>query len=339
MKNIIKLIPAALALFVLTGCSSDDSANTANESEASSAEKLFVTMEEPQEEDAQEGSTRSFLSRDLKIRMYDTDDELQVYDVDMFRYDFYQFGWNDESHQKGVFTRFNNPSFLKKDPTWALYPSSAVEHGFWNLDKESGETTVNAVMRIGLDEEGHAAPIVYHGTYQASDTEHKTPLYIETAPRWGKVTLNGTALNTSLSYLTGLLRLQLTDVPAGNVQLRIQMVKGTEPLYITGEFTAVIALNDEQIPGAALTADSYGVGTGTTEIIVDLSQDKGDLQGADLTKAVVFVPLVTTSEAVDIVASVSYNGGTTWKEIKRLQDKTVQRAKVYGGSEEVSLAE
>ena len=338
MKNIIKVFPFALAFFAFAGCSSDESVNAAGDPQASpaSTSQLFVTMEEPQEE---YGTTRSFLSRDLKIRMYNTDDELQVYDVDMFRYDFYQFGWNDESHQKGVFTRFNDPSFLKKDPTWALYPSSAVEHGFWNLDKESGETTVNAVMRIGLDEEGHAAPIVYYGSYQASDTEHKTPLYIETAPRWGKVTLNGTALNTSLSYLTGLLRLQLTDVPAGNVQLRIQMVKGTEPLYITGEFTAVIALNDEQIPGAALTADSYGVGTGSTEIIVDLSQDKGDLQGADLTKAVVFVPLVTTSEAVDIVASVSYNGGANWKEIKRLQDKTVQRAKVYGGSEEVSLAE
>lgn len=333
--KLLKKISIAAAILCVAGCSSDDSVNTKSEAPASSADKLFVTMEEPQwEEDA--ATTRSFLSRDLKTRMYNTADELQVYDPDMFRYDFYQFGWSDDSHQKGVFTRSNNPSFLKKDPTWALYPLSAVEHGFWKLDK-SGETTINAVMRIGVNEEGKADSIAYDGTYQASDTEHSKPLYIETAPRWGKVTLNGTALNTSLSFLTGLLRLQLANVPASNTLLRIQMLKGTEPLHITGQFTAVLAINDEKQPGATLKADSYSEGTGATEMIVNLSKASADLQGADRKKAVVFVPLVTTSEPVDIVVSASTDGGLTYSEIIRLKDKTVARAKVYGNSAEYSF--
>ena len=337
MKNIIKAFPFALAFLAFAGCSSDEGVNAAGDSQASSASasQLFVTMEEPQEED---GTTRSFLSRDLKTRMYDTDDELLVYDVDMFRYDFYRFGWNDESHQKGVFTRLNDPSFLTKDPTWALFPSSAVDHGFWNLDKQSGETSVNAVIRIGLDEEGNAAPIIYHGTYQASDTEHSKPLYAENAPRWGKVTLNGTALNTSLSYLTALLRVQLAGVPAGADHLRIQMFKGSEPLYISGEFTAVLAINDVKQPGASLKADSYSKGSGDTQLIVDLTQASDDLQGTDKTKAVVFVPLVTTAEPVDIVVSASNDGGSTYSEIIRLKDKTVQRAKVYGNTTEYDFA-
>ena len=334
MKNIIIAFPFALALFAFAGCSSDDSMSVKSESLAPSADKLFVTMEEPQwEEDA--AMTRSFLSRDLKIRMYNTSDELQVYDPDMFRYDFYQFGWSDDSQQKGVFTRSNPKSFLKKDPTWALYPLSAVEHGFWKLDK-SGDTSVSAVMRIGVDEEGQAEPIVYDGTYQASDTEHSKPLYIETAPRWGKVTLNGTALNTSLNFLTGLLRVQLANVP-DNTLLRVQMFKGTEPLHITGQFTAVLAINDEKQPGATLKADSYSEGTGATEMIIDLSNASADLQGADRKKAVVFVPLVTTTEPVDIVVSASTNKGSTYSEIIRLKDKTVTRAKVYGNSQEYTF--
>lgn len=334
--KLFKQMSIAAAVLCATGCSSDDSMNAAREALASSAGKLFVTMEEQQlEEDA--ATTRSFLSCDLKTRMYNTADELQVYDPDMFRYDFYQFGWSDDSHQKGVFTRSNNPSFLKKDPTWALYPLSAVENGFWKLDKETGKAVVGAVMRIGVDEEGKADSIVYESTYQASDTEHNKPLYTETAPRWGKVTLNGNVLNTSLSFLTGLLRLQLADVPASKTLLRIQMLKGTEPQHITGQFTTVLAVDNEKQPGASLAADSYSEGTGATEMIVDLRKAPADLTGADRKKAVVFVPLVTTTEPVDIVVSASTNNGKKYTEIIRLKDKTISRAKVYGNSKEYTF--
>ena len=317
----------------MTACSNDEQTPD-NGTPVLNGSDLIVTTESLVEGD---GMTRSYLSRDMQSRIYSVDDELRVYDNDLWRYDIYKFKWNDESQKSGVFSRSNPTTNLTSDAKWALYPKAGVVRGTWDFDLETGIAETVAWMRIGIDEEGNPSPLVYDGTYSASDTTHGKALFKDIVPRWGEVTAtgNGSTLVTHLSYLTGILRLQLAGTPAHADHVKVQLFEGgTTPLYITGVFKAVLAVDDEKQTDACLATSSHQDGTGSTEIVIDLSQASSDLEGNDASKSVLFVPLVTTATAVDIVVSASSDGGQTYTEFKRFQNKTIQRAKIYGNSQE-----
>lgn len=322
-------MPLALGMVMLTGCS-----NESNEEIIPAAKDfstLYVTTEELQAED---GLTRSYLSRDFSIHMYTPADEMRVYDNILHKYDPYKFYWNDESQQKGVFKRKIKTSYIEA-AQWALYPRNDVT-GHWDLD-ETGDAVTIAEVRIGADEKGNLLPIVYDGTYQASDASKTKPLFTDFLPRWGQVaeTADGTSLETHLSYLTGVLRLQLAGIAGHADHLKVQMLEGMTPLNIAGSFNTILTRNDVKQIDACVEIDNHREKTGGDHIIIDLTQASGDLQGADASKAVVFVPLVTTpGKKVDIVVSYSNDGGTTYTEFKRFKNKTIQRAKVYGNSVE-----
>lgn len=322
---------------MLTSCSDDSSIEGTNPAEKDFS-TLYVTTEELQAED---GLTRSYLSRDFSTHMYTPADEMRVYDNELHMYDLYKFYWNDESQQKGVFKRKRETSYIEA-AQWALYPSSDMAGGHWELNETTGDAETIAEIRIGADKNGNILPIVYDGTYQASDVSKTKPLFTDFLPRWGQVaeTADGTSLETHLSYLTGVLRLQLAGITGHADHLKVQMLEGTTPLNIAGSFMAILTRNDVKQTDACLEIDSYKKNSGGDHIIVDLTQVSGDLQGDDASKAVVFVPLVTTpGKTVDIVASYSNDGGTTYTEFKRFKNKTIARAKVYGNSSEYSFAE
>ena len=294
---------------------------------------LYVTTEALQTE---EGLTRSYLSRDFSTHMYTPADEMRVYDNELHMYDLYKFNWNDETQQKGVFKRKSKTSYIEA-AQWALYPNSDVAGGHWERNETTGDAETLAEIRIGVDKNGNILPIVYDGTYQASDASKTKPLFTDFLPRWGQVaeTADGTSLETHLSYLTGVLRLQLAGITGHADHLKVQMLEGTTPLNIAGNFMAILTRNDVKQTDACLEIDSYKKNSGGDHIIVDLTQASGDLQGEDASKAVVFVPLVTTpGKTVDIVVSASKDGGGTYTEFKRFKNKTIQRAKVYGNSVE-----
>lgn len=321
---------------MLTGCS-----NESNEEiipVAKDFSTLYVTTEELQAED---GLTRSYLSRDFSTHMYTPADEMRVYDNELHMYDLYKFNWNDESQLKGVFKRKSKTSFIEA-AQWALYPKSDVAGGHWERNEVTGDPETIAEIRIGTDQNGNILPIVFDGTYQASDASKTKPLFTDFLPRWGQVaeTADGTALETHLNYLTGVLRLQLAGITGHADHLKVQMLEGTTPLNIAGSFNAILTRNDVKQTDASLEVDSYKNNSGGDHIIVDLTQTSGDLQGADASKAVVFVPLVTTpGKTVDIVVSYSNDGGTTYMEFKRFKNKTIARGRVYGNSSEYNFAE
>ena len=320
---------------MLTGCS-----NESNEEimpAAKDLSTLYVTSDELQTED---GLTRSLMSRDFTIHMYTEGDEMRVYDNILHKYDIYKFNWNDESQQKGVFKRKTKTSYIEA-AQWALYPKNDVT-GHWDLEETTGDAVTIAEVRIAADEKGNIQPIVFDGTYQASDASKTKPLFTDFLPRWGQVaeTADGTSLETHLSYLTGVLRLQLAGITGHADHLKVQMLEGTTPLNIAGSFNAILTRNDVKQIDACVEIDTHREKTGGDHIIVDLTQASGDLQGADASKAVVFVPLVTTpGKTVDIVVSYSNDGGTTYKEFKRFKNKTIARGRVYGNSSEYNFAE
>ena len=338
MRKVFATAFVSLGLLTFTSCSNDDTDTTG--SSRFGEGDLIVTVEEPQEETAV--GTRSYLSRDMQTRLYVTLDEMRVYDNALHKYDIYKFNWNDESHKAGVFTRSNKNSFIT-EAKWALYQKSDVSGGHWDLDEETADTKTFASMYVAANKAGDLVPIIYDGIYQESGTGEKIVVFKDFLPRWGEVSkINGReALETHLSYLTGILRLQLAGMAGHADHLKVQMLEGgTTPLNIAGEFKTTLAINDVKQVDASLAIDTYVDNSGGDHIIIDLSQPSADLEGDDRTKAVVYVPLVTTpGKTVDIVVSASNDGGTTYTEFKRFKNKTIQRGKVYGNSVEYDFTE
>lgn len=338
MRKVFATAFVSLGLLTFVSCSNDDADSIGTNRLVEG--DLIVTVEEPQEETPV--GTRSYLSRDMQTRMYVTLDEMRVYDNDLHKYDIYKFNWNDESKKAGVFKRSNKTTFIT-EAKWALYQKADVSGGHWELDEVTADSRTIASMYVAANKGGDIVPIIYDGTYQESGTGEKIIVYKDFLPRWGEVSkINGSeALETHLSYLTGILRLQLAGMSGHADHLKVQMLEGgTTPLNIAGEFKTILAINEVKQADACLAVDTYMDNSGGDHIIVDLSQPSADLEGADQTKAVVYVPLVTTpGKTVDIVVSASNDDGTTYTEFKRFKNKTIQRGKVYGNSVEYDFTE
>ena len=179
-------------------------------------------------------------------------------------------------------------------------------------------------FRIGSDSETYA----YSTARKNGST---TALFYDMLPRWGQVssTNDSEALQTSLKFLTGVLRLQLANTAGKADLLKVQMMDGTKALDIKGIFIAKVSDDNVIQPDASLAQSTYKNRSGGNELLVDLTGATGSI--------VVYVPLVTTTVPVDIVVSASNDGGTTWTEFKRFKNKTVTRGKVYGNATEYSF--
>lgn len=228
-----------------------------------------------------------------------------------------------------MFGRVHETSFIQ-EAKWAIYPKNDVSSGNWGMDEKTGDTYIAAWMRIcTVLDDAVDNPVPYQVPLKFSQVliDDIKAVYADRLPRWGQVTAvdGGNKLTTNLSYLTGVLRLQLAGTQGKAGLLKIQMLHGDQALPIAGEFKAKLSINNvKQV--AELATESYTQGSGSDHIIVDLSEATGSI--------VVYVPLVTTKVPVDIVASASNDGGQTWTEFKRFKDKTVKRGKVYGNSME-----
>ena len=341
MKKYFKLVPAALALMAMTSCSNDLFTNEAPTAQVPQEGDLVVENE-TLEWDADKASTRSYLSADLKVRMYTTNDAIKAFDDELNKYDIYAFSWNDPSAETaGVFRRHNTATNLDGEPRWAIYPDVDGQEGHWNYNKETNNTLVTLSSTL----QGEYYP---DGTYQKSDTKFENPLYKDILPRWGEVTATegGSALNTSLKYLTGVLRLQLNGAPDYANAATVEVYDGTTPLKINGEFTTTLAINDVMQTAEFAAGDAPL--TGEDKIYVGIPAST-DLKGVDAMKSVVFIPLPTTNHSVDIV--VNYYKGTfnadgsiikaslvTPLKTEKFGNKTIKRAKVYGHTTALNFA-
>ena len=240
MKTINTLFTFAIGLLILTNCSSEEPEIANGGQMAQDDMCLYVTIDELQEDDGT--NTRSYLSRDLKTHLWITDDEMRVYDNDLHRYDIYKFGYNDNSNNIGIFRRTNPKSNINNLASWALYPKESVHSGHWDLDEDSEQSFTTAWILVCADKDGNLQPLEYT-QYTAQQT-----LFADRLPRWGQVTQvnGGEGLNTNLSFLTGVLRLQLVGTAGKADHLKVQMLKAGKPFNIAGRFRTTLAINDEK---------------------------------------------------------------------------------------------
>ena len=309
---------AATLLLTMAGCSNSETAD--NSLNGLTSGDMIVTLEELTS-DEEDGVTRSFMSRDVMSHLWVEDDIMRVYDPFMIRYDFYKFGYKDESHLTGVFTRVEEESrYPEKTPSFTLFANQDIEGGYFKRDLVTDEPYLYCKFYVAVDTM----------KWESCQSNGKS-YFTDWLPRWGQVTQvdgNG-VLHASLKFLTGVLRLQLANTAGKADLLKIQMFKDNTALNIAGIFTANLFENETILTNASLAQDTYKRRSGGTDMFVDLTGATGSV--------VVFVPLVTTTVPVDIVVSASNDEGQTWTEFKRFKNKTVKRGIVYGNANEYAF--
>ena len=320
MKHLKSIFTFALCILALVACSNDET-EADNNLQGLKSGDMIVTLEELTSDEEEDGLTRSFMSRDMKNHLWVEDDEMRVYDEDMFFYDIYKFGYKDESHLTGVFTRVEEESrYPEKTPSFTLFANQDIEGGYFKRDLVTDEPYLYCKFYVAVDTM----------KWESCQSNGKS-YFTDWLPRWGQVTQvdgNG-VLHASLKFLTGVLRLQLANTAGKADLLKIQMFKDNTALNIAGIFTANLFENETILTNASLAQDTYKRRSGGTDMFVDLTGATGSV--------VVFVPLVTTTVPVDIVVSASNDKGQTWTEFKRFKNKTVKRGIVYGNANEYAF--
>lgn len=325
MKHLNRIFTFGFCLLALAGCSSDE-AGADNGLDGLKSGDMVVTLEQLTS-DEDDDVTRSFMSRDMQSHLWVEMDEMRVYDPNMIRYDVYKFDYKDETRQTGVFKRIWEKSNYTEEPTFALFSNQDVEGGYFERDRTTQEPFLTAKYMICSDDEGNPVPMTWESCQSGSKV-----YFTDWLPRWGQVTkVDGSGvLYTSMKFLTGVLRLQLANTAGKADLLKVQMLQGgTTPLNISGIFAAKLSVNGSVQPNTSLTQDSSKSWSSSTDLLVDLTGATGSI--------VVYVPLVTTTVPVDIVASASNDNGQTWTEFKRFKNKTVARGKVYGNANEYAF--
>ena len=363
MKKFAKFIPVALGLLALTSCSND---NLFGEQSSDAVQlkdgDMLVSVAEPKEDG--EAFTRGYTSRDMKSRRwYSGVDKLSAYGQQFGAYDTYMFkqGIGDAY---GQFEIVSNPSYVK-EPMWALFPQDQIKNGKWTLI--SGLYNSTATVDVVIPQK-----ITYDAAYDAAHyATNKEPYYLDNLPRWGKITKtnDGKKLETELSWMTGILRIQLAGAPRYSNGIRVQLFENgdpTKPIRLNSAsaakpyWTVKIAQNDEPIPGACVEFDGTDY--------ADYSLYEGQVDGAlyveipnlekltaeDRQRAVIYLPLpVTPKKQVDIVVSAwdyatagGYWNGVVdpsatpwaWKTYGVYKNKTIKNGYVYGNKSEYNLA-
>lgn len=216
MKKFFKLIPAALAVVALASCSNDELFGEKAEVVQKVKDGLTVQVE-----DLDGASTRqanaAFNGHGV---VWEEGDQINVYDNKLTMYDEYKFV-KDEKKFKGV----NEEGATRISSTqYALFPADRVDYAGW-----ASEGT-KAVMRI---------PEVIFYDEESEFGSGKNYAYVSNLPMWGTASGSYPEAEVSLHYLTGVLRLNITNAFAK--EANFIKIESQDDQPISGAFQAFLS--------------------------------------------------------------------------------------------------
>ena len=231
MKGILKLFPAALAVFALASCSNDQLLNLDGETTtAIEAGDLTVSFD-PIEEDSPVAGTRAMRTATPSGLTFEDGDKVNVYDADLYKHDVYKFV---SGTPKGKF-EVDGTQRIKENAQYALFPAESVARGYWDHDMD----IVKAEFRI--------RPIFEYDP--TCETKIGDEVYYKyELPSAGKAEWNAAENRVDVKNfraLTGILQLNLTDALNNANWIRIHSTK-----KISGTF--VVELDKENWSNIAL---------------------------------------------------------------------------------------
>jgi hypothetical protein len=323
MKGFFKLTTAALALVAMASCSNDEfltNGQTAADAQAEGA--LQVEMEQ-----LIDGVTTraAYVPNGAANQLWwQNGDVIIVSDETLLQNDTYEF-----SEKRKIFE--NNSKDLVKTPAFAF--TDDWKWGQCTINDKYWDTTKDQVIVL-YDINGAHSDV---DNDIASSKGNKVKAYEFSLPMWGKATKSDAGVSVNMKYLTGVLRVQMEQLPSWWSRVRIRAYKDqatANPANITGTFKAVISEEDEidenaqlVLPTAAeISAGGYTYGNTIainfndwdSEALVDLRANGG----------YVYIPLIAQSYGAILFEYWDPNTAT-WKLYKKTKPVDVKRGVVY----------
>ena len=233
MKRIFKFIPAALAVVALSSCSNDDLFGS-REGNLSQKNTLKVTVQQINDGDI----TRAANFGDGNGMVWQDDDQITVYDDQLFIYDPYKYNATAKA-----FVLDEDEMELIDEPAYALFPTAYFaedESTNWEraTDRVWVKANIPAQMKYGAPSDDATAdgdPYV---------TANGKTAYVSLLPMWGTASKNGETTEATMQYMTAIIKVQLTNA-MGNVNYLyvrgFKDIAGTQYAQLNGDFKAYLS--------------------------------------------------------------------------------------------------
>lgn len=283
MRKVFRFAMVALAAAAFAGCSNEDLFDGNGNLSSQGKGGIQVEVEELMDP----LTTRAALTSGNKL-YWQTSDTIRVYDDNLFKYARYYF---------------NGSSFVKKDgdnavklPKFALF-GDTITNTNWAIDDQRTVATyvIPTSWKWAEDE-------------TVVGDEGQTLAYQSNLPMWGTAEKDetGDGVKVKLNYLTGVLRVDLKNVPDNAIALKVEGWTDDEAsvrAQMSGKFTAVLADENSSIVDAAelIPADETVPADLKWEagVFADVKKKLGsknaivvDIKAAKKSTTTVFIPLI-----------------------------------------------
>ena len=322
MKGFFKLTTAALALVAMASCSNDDFLTNGQAAADAQAEgALQVEMEQ-----LIDGVTTraAYVPNGTANQLWWQDgDVIIVSDETLMQNDTYEFSW-----KRSIFE--NNSKDLVKTPAFAFADNIAgawIYDKFWDTDKDQ------VIVRYGIS----SSAVSGVDNDIASTKGNPVKAYEFALPMWGTATKTDAGVAVSMKYLTGVLRVQMAQLPADWGQIRVRGFEDqacTNPAKMTGVFKAVISEEDEIDENAQLVvptpaeiaAEGFIYGN---EIYVNFEDyDAEALANIRANGGYVYLPVIAQKYGAFMFEYYDSKLGD-WKLYKKTKPTEIKRGTVY----------
>lgn len=259
MRNLFKLTTAAFVIASMASCSTDDFFGSSAENTVKKG--VYVTVEDMTDEQT---TRAAFDPNDGNTLYWQADDELQVFDGSLQKYDIYEFT------EDNLFANKKTKSNIES-VQYALF-GDVKAHG-WDYDTDG----VTADFNIPNEWEWAEAEV----------GENEVEAYESKLPMWGPAQEDAElGIKAKLYFLTSILKVNLENVPGNATWIGVEAytdLSGSTEAKLTGTFRAQVATGDQKATDAKLVpidGEAYG-----GKIYVNV-------ENASRNKSVLYIPII-----------------------------------------------
>lgn len=232
MKSIMKFIPAALALLTFASCSSDDLFGDSNKV----SYKKALTAEITQLDD--DYTRAGMVEKGTKaVQVWNEGDALLAYSEFLAQFDKLE----QASGKDFTAADFVNKTNRNEELKWVGYP-------YENIKKIYRDTQDDAAKCVKVE-----VVINDEYTYGEKDLGTSGVAYVNKLPMWGSIE----GENVTLKYLTGILRLDLRNIPVKTKVIEVSSNPIADDQPLAGQFIA--ELHTAGADGALVTLPMAGL--------------------------------------------------------------------------------
>lgn len=262
MRNLFKLTTAAFVIASMASCSTDDFFGSSAENAVKKG--VYVTVEDMTDEQT---TRAAYDPNDGNALYWQEDDELQVFDGSLQKYDIYEFT------EDNLFANKKTKSNIES-VQYALF-GNVTSHG-WDYDTDGVTADFYIPQEWAWDE--------------AEVGENEVEAYESMLPMWGPAQEDAElGIKAKLYFLTAILKVNLENVPGNATWIGVEAytdLSGSTQAKINGTFRAQVATGEQKATDAKL------VPIADMPYPLDCGKIFVNVENASRNKSVLYIPII-----------------------------------------------